>query len=47
MKPRTLPDCDVGTIGGLQAARGLLLAREKMKKYSRIQVVCAILVPPN
>ncbi len=31
--------CDVGTIGGLQAARGLLLAREKMKKYCRIQVV--------
>src|ERR1700738_3605780 len=31
--------CDVGTIGGLQAARGLLLAREKMKAYCRIQVV--------
>jgi cytosine deaminase len=31
--------CDVGTIGGLQAARGLLLARDKMKKYGRIQVV--------
>jgi cytosine/creatinine deaminase len=31
--------CDVGTIGGLQAARGLLLAREKMKDYCRIQVV--------
>jgi cytosine deaminase len=31
--------CDVGTIGGLRAARGLLLAREKMKKYCRIQVV--------
>ena len=31
--------CDVGTIGGLQAARGLLLAREKMKEYCRIQVV--------
>ena len=31
--------CDVGTIGGLQAARGLLLAREKMKHYCRIQVV--------
>ena len=30
---------DVGTIGGLRAARGLLLAREKMKKYCRIQVV--------
>ena len=23
--------CDVGTIGGLKAARGLLLAREKMR----------------
>jgi cytosine deaminase len=31
--------CDVGTIGGLRAARGLLLARENMKKYCRIQVV--------
>jgi cytosine deaminase len=31
--------CDVGTIGGLRAARGLLLAREKMKKYCDIQVV--------
>jgi cytosine/creatinine deaminase len=31
--------CDVGTIGGLQAARGLLLARDKMKEYCRIQVV--------
>jgi cytosine deaminase len=31
--------CDVGTIGGLRAARGLLLAREKMSKYCRIQVV--------
>lgn len=31
--------CDVGTIGGLRAARGLLLAREKMKHYCRIQVV--------
>ena len=31
--------CDVGTIGGLRAARGLLLAREKMRKYCRIQVV--------
>jgi len=30
---------DVGTIGGLQAARGLLLAREKMRKYCHIQVV--------
>jgi cytosine/creatinine deaminase len=31
--------CDVGTIGGLRAARGLLLARDKMKKYCRVQVV--------
>jgi cytosine/creatinine deaminase len=31
--------CDVGTIGGLRAARGLLLAREQMNKYCRIQVV--------
>jgi cytosine/creatinine deaminase len=31
--------CDVGTIGGLRAARGLLLAREKMEKYCQIQVV--------
>ena len=31
--------CDVGTIGGLKAARGLLLAREKMKNYATIQVV--------
>src|SRR6516165_211605 len=31
--------CDVGTIGGLRAARGLLLVRDKMKKYCRIQVV--------
>ena len=31
--------CDVGTIGGLKAARGLLLAREKMKDYAAIQVV--------
>jgi cytosine/creatinine deaminase len=31
--------CDVGTIGGLRAARGLLLAREKMKSHCRIQVV--------
>ena len=30
---------DVGTIGGLQAARGLLLAREKMRKYCSVQVV--------
>src|SRR5262249_19935166 len=31
--------CDVGTIGGLRAARGLLLARDQMKQYCRIQVV--------
>jgi cytosine/creatinine deaminase len=31
--------CDVGTIGGLRAARGLLLARDKMKRYCGIQVV--------
>ena len=31
--------CDVGTIGGLRAARGLLLAREQMKRYCRIKVV--------
>jgi cytosine/creatinine deaminase len=31
--------CDVGTIGGLAAARGLLLAREKTRQYCRIQVV--------
>ncbi len=31
--------CDVGTIGGLKAARGLLLARDKMKDYATIQVV--------
>jgi len=31
--------CDVGTIGGLRAARGLLLARDQMKNYCRIQVV--------
>jgi cytosine deaminase len=30
---------DVGTIGGLRAARGLLLAREKMQRYCDIQVV--------
>jgi cytosine deaminase len=30
---------DVGTIGGLSAARGLILAREKMKKYCDIQIV--------
>lgn len=30
---------DVGTIGGLRAARGLLLAREKMRNHCRIQVV--------
>jgi cytosine/creatinine deaminase len=31
--------CDVGTIGSLRAARGLLLARDQMKEYCRIQVV--------
>jgi cytosine deaminase len=30
---------DVGTIGGLHAARGLLLAREKMQRYCDMQVV--------
>jgi cytosine deaminase len=30
---------DVGTIGGLRAARGLLLGREKMQRYCDIQVV--------
>ena len=30
---------DVGTIGGLRAARGLLLAREKMRDYCTIQIV--------
>src|SRR6476659_227622 len=30
---------DVGTIGGLRAARGLLLAREKLQKYCRVEVV--------
>ncbi len=30
---------DVGTIGGLRAARGLLLAREKLADYCRIEVV--------
>jgi len=30
---------DVGTIGGLRAARGLLLAREKFDRYCDIQVV--------
>jgi cytosine/creatinine deaminase len=30
---------DVGTIGGLRAARGLLLAREKFGRYCDIQVV--------
>jgi cytosine/creatinine deaminase len=30
---------DVGTIGGLQAARGLLLAREQFLKYCDIQIV--------
>jgi cytosine/creatinine deaminase len=30
---------DVGTIGGLRAARGLLLARDKMAKFCHVQVV--------
>lgn len=30
---------DVGTIGGLRGARGLLLARDKMKRFCRVQVV--------
>jgi cytosine/creatinine deaminase len=30
---------DVGTIGGLHASRGLLLAREKFRRYCEIQVV--------
>jgi cytosine/creatinine deaminase len=30
---------DVGTIGGLRAARGLLLAREKFQRYCDVQVV--------
>ena len=30
---------DVGTIGGLRAARGLLLAREKFNRYCDIQIV--------
>src|ERR1043166_2204735 len=30
---------DVGTIGGLRAAQGLLLARERLQKYCRVQVV--------
>src|SRR3989475_7174715 len=30
---------DVGTIGGLRAAQGLLLARERLEKYCRVQVV--------
>jgi len=30
---------DVGTIGGLQGARGLLLARDKMQMYCQVQVV--------
>lgn len=30
---------DVGTIGGLRAARGLMLAREKFSRYCDIQVV--------
>jgi cytosine deaminase len=31
--------CDVGTIGGLRAAHGLLLAREQFGRYCDIQVV--------
>src|SRR5438094_4672109 len=31
--------CDVGTIGGLRASRGLLLTRDQLKGYCRIQVV--------
>jgi cytosine deaminase len=31
--------CDVGTIGGLRAARGLLLTRERLKDICDIQVV--------
>src|SRR4051812_13084158 len=30
---------DVGTIGGLRAARGLLMAKEKMQRYCDVQVV--------
>jgi cytosine deaminase len=30
---------DVGTIGGLRAAQGLLLARERLEKYCDVQVV--------
>jgi cytosine deaminase len=30
---------DVGTIGGLRAARGLLLARDKLARHCRVQVV--------
>jgi cytosine/creatinine deaminase len=30
---------DVGTIGGLRAARGLMLARERMRPYCDVQVV--------
>jgi cytosine/creatinine deaminase len=30
---------DVGTIGGLRAARGLLIAKEKMQRYCDVQVV--------
>ena len=30
---------DVGTIGGLEGARGLLLAREQFQRYAQIQVV--------
>jgi len=31
--------CDVGTIGGLRGAQGLLMAREKYRKLCQIQVV--------
>jgi cytosine deaminase len=31
--------CDVGTIGGLKGAEGLLLAREKYRDYCKIEVV--------
>jgi len=30
---------DVGTIGGLRGARGLLMARDKMQRYCRVQIV--------
>jgi len=31
--------CDIGTIGGLKGAEGLLLAREKYNNYCRIEIV--------